>query len=128
MAQILMAADGVTSMALGGALFDDPDLGVDAVTDGRTALDRLSEAPNFYDLVVLDYELPELTCVACLRFVRRLLPRLPVLVLSDDTGPDRLKELADAGMRAECVFPRTISPEAFADRVKKTLSTIRREG
>jgi len=123
MPQILMAADGAISMALGGALLDDPELNLDAVTDGRTALDRLSEAPNFYDLIVLDYTLPELSGVACMRFVRKLLPRLPAMILSDDTGPDRLNELAGVGVRAHQVIPRSVSPEAFADHVKKALST-----
>jgi CheY-like chemotaxis protein len=128
MAQILLAVDGVTSMRLGAALFEDTDLEVDAVTDGRTALERLTQAPNFYDLIVMDYDLPEISCVECLRFVGQMLTRLPTIVLSEDEGDARLNELAGLGVASGFVMSRTVSPDAFAEHVKNALSTARREG
>lgn len=123
MAQVLLAVDGVVSMRLGPALFQDATLEVDAVTDGRTALARLTGAPNFYDLVVLDYDLPETGCVDCLRFIGKMLQRVPILVLSEDRGEVRLRELGDVGVPARHVIPRTVAPDAFAEAVTKALST-----
>ena len=128
MAQILLAVDGVISMRLGASLFDDTDLELDAVTDGRTALERLTQAPNFYDLVVMDYDLPEISCVECLRFVGQMLNRLPTIVLSEDLGDARLEELGGLGVASPFVVSRTVSPDAFAEHVKNALPTARREG
>jgi CheY-like chemotaxis protein len=128
MAQILLAVDGVISMRLGASLLDDTDLELDAVTDGRTALERLTQAPNFYDLVVMDYDLPEINCVECLRFVGQMLNRLPTIVLSEDLGEARLEELAGLGVASRFVVSRTVSPDAFAEHVKNALPTARREG
>ena len=128
MAQILLAVDGVISMRLAPALFEDADLDVDAVTDGRAALERLTQAPNFYDLIVMDYDLSEINCVECLRFVGQMLNRLPTIVLSEDLGDARLEELAGLGVASRFVVSRTVSPDAFVEHVKNALPTTRREG
>ena len=54
--KILFAEDGPDLMRLSGSLMGDLHLEVDAVTDGRSFIQHLSDAPNYYDLVVLGFD------------------------------------------------------------------------
>jgi two-component system OmpR family response regulator len=68
---------------------------VDAVADGATALAQLKTIP--YDLVVLDWMLPEFDGLSVLRAVRASSLKVPVLMLTARTGvPERIAGL-DAG-------------------------------
>jgi CheY-like chemotaxis protein len=121
MPRILFAEDGLTVMALGGALFDVPELEVDAVTDGRKALERLSQWPDAYALVILAYELSEISGPECIAFVRRMFPRLPILVLTDSIADDRLEQLAALGIQRNHVLDKPVSPETLVSRVREVL-------
>ena len=68
---------------------------VDAVADGATALAQLKTIP--YDLVVLDWMLPEFDGLSVLRAVRASSLKLPVLMLTARSDvPERIAGL-DAG-------------------------------
>jgi DNA-binding response OmpR family regulator len=68
---------------------------VDAVSDGTTALAQLKTIP--YDLVVLDWMLPDFDGLSVLRALRASSPTLPVLMLTARSGvPERIAGL-DAG-------------------------------
>jgi DNA-binding response OmpR family regulator len=68
---------------------------VDAVSDGATALAQLKTIP--YDLVVLDWMLPEFDGLSVLRALRAGNLKLPVLMLTARSGvPERIAGL-DAG-------------------------------
>ena len=80
MPKVLLAEDGPITMSLGASLFDDPSIELDVVTDGRSALDRLAEAPKDYDLIVLGLDLPEISGTECIAFIQKMLPRMTILV------------------------------------------------
>lgn len=113
-------------MDLAGALFDDPELEIDVVTDGRSVLDRLALAPRAYDLVVLGYNLPEISGADCIRFIRKMFARLPILVLSDVADEARLKALATLGVRRQHILQKPAEPAAFAARVQQALQENKR--
>ena len=125
MPRILFAEDGLTAMELAGSLFDDPGLELDVVTDGRSALDRLAEAPKAYDLVILGYDLPEVAGPDCIAFLRKMFRRLPILVLSETLQEARLKELADLGVRPSEILEKPADRERFAAWVREALSDRR---
>ena len=122
MSRILFAEDGPTAMDLAGGLFDDPDLELDVVTDGRSALDRLTGAPSAYDLVILGYDLPEIGGPGCIAFLRKMFRRLPILVLSETLQEAHLKELADLGVRRSEILEKPTDRERFAAWVREALS------
>ena len=121
MPRMLLAEDGVTAMDLAGSLFDLPDLGVDVVTDGRSALDRVNAEPSAYDLVVLGHDLPEISGPECARFLRTMHRRVKVLLLVDDRREDLLKELGEIGIRPNYVQAKPIAPDAFVAWVQQAL-------
>ena len=104
-------------MTLAGGLFDHRDVELDVVTDGRSALERLAENPKGYALVILAYELPEISGVDCIRFIRRMFARLPVLVLLDTPDQERVSELADLDISRGQILVKPATPESLAVRV-----------
>ena len=113
MIQVILAENGVAAMKLGGILLDNPELNVQVVSDGRSLLDRLNEAPNFFHAVVMNYDLPEISGPDCLRFIKQCHQRLCILVLSDTVEPERLEELAGLGVRKKHVLDQSSDPETF---------------
>ena len=128
MPRILFAEDGPTAMDLAGGLFDDPDIELDVVTDGRSALDRLNAAPKAYDLVVLGYDLSEISGPDCITFIRQVHRRLPVLVLSETLGEATVQNLADLGVRRKHILQKPTTREAFAGWVQAALAEIPDKG
>ena len=124
MSRILLAEDGPTAIDLAGALFDIPGLELDVVTNGRSALDRLTRAPRAYALVVLSHTLPQISGPECIAFIRRMFPRLPILVLSDTTDANRLDELARLGIRRGYVLQKPTDRKTFAAWVRNALKEL----
>ena len=93
-------------MQLGGVLLDQENLNVQVVSDGRSLLDQLNEAPNFYHAVILGYDLPEIDGTDCVRFIRQFHDRICLLVMVDSVDADRLEELARLGVRKKFVMDR----------------------
>ena len=120
--RILFADDSLTIMRLSGALLDDPDLILDTATDGRSALNQVSDLAGKYDLVVLGYDIPETPATECLRFFRQMFRRLPVLILTDGPDPAQLEELAELGVSRDRILSPNTDPETFATWVREALS------
>ena len=106
MIQAILAEDGVMAMRLGGVLLDQEDLNVQVVSDGRSLLDMLNDAPNFFHAVIMNYDLPEISGPECLKFIRQFHQRMTVLVLSDSVDGERMEELAGLGVRKKHVMDR----------------------
>jgi CheY-like chemotaxis protein len=114
MIQVILAEDSVAAMKLGGVLLDNESLNVQVVTDGRSLLDRLNEAPNFFHAVVMNYNLPEISGPECLRFIKQFHERICVLILSDLDDSEQLEELGRLGVRKKHVLARDADASAFA--------------
>ena len=122
--RILFAEDGLDVMRLSGSLLDEPGLELEVVTDGRSLLKALSDTPKAYDLVVLGFDLPEVNGSECISFIRNMFVRMPVLVLSNDLGKERLEELAQLGVRRKHVLDRSASSGEFGAWVLQALSEL----
>ncbi len=109
-------------MALAGGLFDHRTVELDVVTDGRSALETLAENPRAYALAILAYDLPEISGPDCIRFIRKMLARLPLLVLIETPGPECLEELAGLGISCGHILEKPTTPEFLAARVGKLLN------
>ena len=73
MPKVLMGEDAAVAMRLAGALFEEADLEVDAVTDGRALLEKVNARRSEYDLVVLGHDLPEIDGPSCVAFLKKML-------------------------------------------------------
>jgi two-component system NtrC family response regulator len=79
-AKILIAEDEKTQRdLLEGFLIKEGFL-VEAVANGREALQRLER--NFFDIALIDYKMPELDGLQTLQEIRKLYPDLPVVMMT----------------------------------------------
>src|SRR5690606_36215672 len=69
---------------------------VDGASDGEEALRRLRDGGG-YDLVLLDYHMPNMDGLTLLGLVREDFPTLPVLVLTVDEDQETANAFLDAG-------------------------------
>jgi two-component system NtrC family response regulator len=79
-ARILIAEDEKTQRDLLEGFLKKEDFSVEATSNGREALHRL--AGGFFDIVVLDYKMPELDGLQTLQEIRKLYPDLPVIMMT----------------------------------------------
>lgn len=121
MIQLILAEEVTAAMKRAGVLLDHADLNVQVVSDGRSLLDCLNDAPNFYHAVVMNYDLPEISGQECIRFIKQFHDRICVLVLSDSVEPERLSELAGLGVRKKHILDRSADAKAFSTWVAFSL-------
>jgi two-component system NtrC family response regulator len=79
-ARILIAEDEKTQRELLEGFLKKEGYFVTAVTNGREALQKLTG--EFFDVVFLDFKMPELDGFQTLREIRRLYPDLPVVMMT----------------------------------------------
>ena len=79
-ARILIAEDEKAQRELLEGFLKKEGFSVDAVANGREALQRIEG--NFYDLALIDYKMPELDGLKTLKEIRRLYPDLPVVMMT----------------------------------------------
>ncbi len=79
-AKILITEDEKSQRDLLEGFLKKEGFFVDAVTNGREALQKLEG--NFYDIALIDYKMPELDGHQTLQEIRRLYPELPVVMMT----------------------------------------------
>jgi two-component system NtrC family response regulator len=79
-AKILIAEDEKNQRDLLEGFLKKEGFSVDAVANGREALQKLEG--NFFDIALIDYKMPELDGLQTLREIRRLYPDLPVVMMT----------------------------------------------
>ena len=121
MIQMILAEEVTAAMRRAGVLLDNEALNVQVVSDGRSLLDSLNDAPNFYHAVVMNYDLPEISGPECIRFIKQFHNRICVLVLSDDQSPERISDLGGLGVRKKHILDRNADAEAFSTWVAFSL-------
>jgi two-component system NtrC family response regulator len=78
--KILLAEDEKTQRDLLEGFLKKEGFSVESAASGREALDKLER--DFFDIILLDYKMPELDGLQTLREVRRLYPDLPVVMMT----------------------------------------------
>jgi two-component system NtrC family response regulator len=78
--KILIAEDEKTQRDLLEGFLKKEGFSVESAASGREALDKLER--DFFDIILLDYKMPELDGLQTLREVRRLYPDLPVVMMT----------------------------------------------
>ncbi len=82
---------------------------VSTAPDGCTALQVLSE--NSFDLMILDWQLPDVRGISMLADIRRLYPNLPVIVVTgdgSDVSAEMVMQLGGSSFLMKPFDPRTM--------------------
>jgi len=84
-ARILWIDDDQATLTVGRLILESVGYGVDTARSGRTGLELL--ASRTFDLVILDYDMPEQNGLDVALEIRRNWQTLPILVLSGGALP-----------------------------------------
>ncbi|MCC5985646.1 MAG: PAS domain S-box protein, partial [Rhodobacteraceae bacterium] len=108
--RLLAADDHATNRMLLQMMLTRAGAEVEMVNDGRAALAAWSEAPEDYDLVLLDIAMPQMDGITALRHIRtvavdRALPRPRAVAITANAMPDQVDELRRAGFDAHVAKP-----------------------
>jgi two-component system chemotaxis response regulator CheB len=121
--RVLIVDDSSTIRSLLSAtLAADPDLAVaGAAVNGRMAVEMVAAGPP--DVVLLDVEMPVLDGISALREIRKLVPRLPVIMFSSLTerGAKATVDALLAGANDYTAKPAGLDPGEVAAVIRTDL-------
>lgn len=121
MKRILIVDDSPAARSLVAAALNEPEnLSVERISSGIEALKRISTAD--FDLVITDINMPDLSGLELIRFIKQSerLRHLPVLVISTDaTAPDRARALA---LGADAYLAKPFTPAQLRQTIEKVTS------
>jgi two-component system sensor histidine kinase/response regulator len=117
---ILLAEDSPINQLVALKILEKPGYHVDAVTNGREAIQALEARP--YDLILMDVEMPEMDGLEATQRIRTgqtgaLNPHLPIIAMTGHTEADDRNRCLNAGMNDYVGKP--FDPEALLQIVSR---------
>jgi two-component system NtrC family response regulator len=119
--KILLVDDEPLNLDLLGQELSELGHSIETAGSGAEALKKLPEICP--DLVLVDYQMPEMNGVEALSAIHKSQPDLPVVIITAYGTIDRAVEAMKAG--AEDFIPKPFDPEHLAVVVKKALERSR---
>lgn len=93
---------------------------VSTARDGAEALDVLNAGMQKYDLIISDWNMPEMTGLQLLKAVRQKWPAMPFIMLTGRATPEFVVQARDNGVDAYVVKP--FSPAQLGQKIQSVLS------
>jgi len=90
---------------------------IDLVQDGLQAVLRFIDKP--YDLVLLDIVMPKLDGINALRIIKKISPRVPVIVFSGNAGAEKMQEAIQSG--AMNCLTKPFKMDSLKDLIRKQI-------
>ncbi len=103
-------------------------MGVRKITpaaDGASAIDLVTKAPEPYDVIICDLEMPTMTGLECIRFLRMLddpiASRTPVIILTGHTSQEHLDQAVSLGIHG--FLSKPVSRQGLAARIEAAVTS-----
>jgi len=95
--QVLLVDDEETARETTSTLLISRGFHVTAVSNGRKAVDLVTQNPKQFDVVLLDMSMPELNGVETYELIRKVIPETPVVFYSGLAASPALRKLIGSG-------------------------------
>ncbi|MBL8807726.1 MAG: response regulator [Rhodospirillales bacterium] len=92
---------------------------VSTARDGAEALDILNAGMQKYDLIISDWNMPEMTGLQLLKAVRQKWPSMPFIMLTGRATPEFVVQARDHGVDAYVVKP--FSPAQLGQKIQSVI-------
>jgi len=101
--RLLVADDIEINREILIALLEHTGLMIDCAENGKEALEMIERAPEKYDIVFMDLQMPEMNGLEATRRIRRVLPerrrgKLPIIAMTANVFKSDIEECLAAGM------------------------------
>jgi signal transduction histidine kinase/CheY-like chemotaxis protein/Ca2+/Na+ antiporter len=100
--RILVAEDIEINREILAAILTDMDIVIDCAENGRQAVDMVAAAPELYDIVFMDLQMPAMGGIEATKLIRalpeRARGRLPIVAMTANVFKDDIELCMDAGM------------------------------
>jgi len=122
---ILLAEDVEINREIVLALLEPMQMEIDCAENGMVAVQKFKEAPQKYDLIFMDLQMPEMDGLTATRKIRSLdLPRartIPIIALTANVFQEDIEKCLDAGMDSHLGKP--LNFDEILDRLRTFLPT-----
>jgi signal transduction histidine kinase/DNA-binding response OmpR family regulator len=121
---ILLAEDIEINREIVLALLDGTGLEIDTAENGREALDKMKTAPDKYDLIFMDVQMPEMDGLEATRRIRALpsphCKEVPIIAMTANVFKDDVEKCIEAGMNDHIGKP--LDMEKVYEKLQKYLN------
>jgi len=105
-----------TIETLGGMEFSD-------ASDGVEALKVIAASPAGFDLIIIDWNMPNMNGISLVRKIREQDKKTLLMMVTTEAEKNRVVEAITAGVNNYAVKPFT--PEALLEKVSQTLGKLK---
>ncbi|KAB2953451.1 response regulator [Heliorestis acidaminivorans] len=117
--QVLLAEDNEVNQQIAVELLQGQGISVDVVATGKEAVDKIfsTDENNFYDLVLLDLEMPEMDGFEAAQIINKAYPDLPLIALTAWAMERERDRCFAVGMKGHVLKP--IDPQVLFTTLAK---------
>ncbi|MDR0839582.1 MAG: response regulator [Oscillospiraceae bacterium] len=121
--RLLLAEDIDINREIVISLLETTGITVDEAENGRVAVDMFAAAPEAYDIILMDVQMPELDGYAATREIRALesahAKTVPIIAMTANVFREDIEKCLEAGMNAHLGKP--LSLEELLERLRAVL-------
>ena len=134
-AQLLLAEDNEINQQVAKELLENSGINVTIANDGQEAIDILGAAPDFFDGVLMDIQMPVMDGITASQILRKnpLFKKIPIIAMTANAMQSDIEQCLSAGMNDHIGKPINVKEffkklnywiQAAAPKIPESYATI----